>query len=237
MDFYATLSRYYNEVFPANADEMRFVDSFFKGKTRLLDIGCGNGNKTVFLARPDREVLGVDNDAGMVAAARAEHTAEGVSYEVMVMQDLGSGLKGRQFDGVLCLGNTLVHLKDSVAVEALLDDIYALMSPRGVCVLQILHYEWIIKEKITTLPLVDTPHVTFKRNYEWAGPELHFKTTLTEKAGGREMYGDIVLLPLLTADLAAMLQKQGFSNIRHYGDFHGGPLKPDSLASIIVCQK
>ena len=237
MDFYATFSRYYDEVFPANAAEMRFTESFFEDKTQLLDIGCGNGNKTVLLARPGRRVLGVDNDAEMIATAAAKHAVRGVSYRVTGMGDLGRDLAALKFDGVLCLGNTLVHLKDAVAVETLLAEVYDLLLPGGVCMIQILHYEWILAAGITTLPLIDTPHIKFERRYVWEGPDLHFKTTLTEKNQGREMHGDIVLLPLLTADLSKMLQAQGFNDLRHYGDFQGGPLKRDSLASITVCRK
>lgn len=237
MSFYAVLSKYYDEVFPAGASEMRFVKQVLANKRRLLDIGCGNGNKTVLLAQRDREIYAVDGDAAMIAAARQNYAAPGIDYAVRDMRDLRGGLPGRSFDGVLCLGNTLVHLPDKSTVEALLADVYALMSAAGVFVVQILHYEWIIAGKVAALPLIDTAHVVFHCDYVWEEGVLHFKTTLTGKADGSETYGDIVLLPLLTAELAEMLRLRGFTDLRHYGDYDGGPLKDDSLVSIIVCCK
>lgn len=237
MSFYAALSKYYDEVFPADIAEIRFVKQVLANKTRLLDIGCGNGNKTILLAEPHRKIYAVDGDAGMIAVARRNYAGLGVDYAVLDMRNLRTGLKERCFDGVLCLGNTLVHLPDKTAVEALLADVYVLMSVSGVFVIQILHYEWIIVGKVSALPLIDTPHVVFRRNYEWEGDVLHFKTALTDKADGSEAHGDIVLLPLLTADLAVMLRRTGFTDLCHYGGYDGRPLKSDSLASIIVCSK
>lgn len=236
MDFYTMLSNYYDEVFPASETEMAFVNGLLQGKTRLLDIGCGNGNKTVLLGTPANSVLGIDDDAGMIAHAQKYNAAPNINYAVMNMLEMGDKLKGNHFNGVLCLGNTLVHLPDKDAVERMLADVYTVLEPRGLFIIQILHYEWIIEGKVNELPFTETANVVFKRNYEWRQGRLHFCTTLKDKQSGAEFKGDIVLLPLLTAELADMLAKQGFVNISHYGDYQGGPLQKKSLASIVVCQ-
>lgn len=237
MSFYSVLSQYYDEIFPAGEAEMRFVARQLSGKTRLLDVGCGNGNKTVLLAQPKRTILGLDGDAAMVAQACANYGAPGVNYAVADMRELKAELAGQTFDGVLCLGNTLVHLTGKAAIKQFINDIYALLVPEGVFVVQILHYEWIIAGNVSELPFTETPNITFKRSYVWRDGRMYFATRLLDKLSGQEYVNEIELLPLLTAELADMLAASGFGNIRHFGDYSGAPLKHDSLASIIVCAK
>jgi SAM-dependent methyltransferase len=49
------------------------------GDGRLLDVGCGPGTLALDLAPMFREVVGVDRDAGMIAEARREAAARGLT--------------------------------------------------------------------------------------------------------------------------------------------------------------
>lgn len=236
MGFYADISRYYDEIFPADAAEMAFVNRELQGRKRLLDIGCGTGNKTELLGTSDNEISGIDADPVMIELARAHHNRFNIKYAVLGMQDVGS-LEPAIFDGILCLGNTLVHLNTHKAVQSLLDAVFALLRPDGAFIVQILHYEWVIAEHITSLPLTDTPNITFTRHYVWQGRELHFKTALLNKHAGIRHENDIVLLPLLTSELAEMLKTAGFTDIRQFGSYRGAPLEQNSPASITVCRR
>lgn len=237
MDFYSEISKYYDEIFPADRDEMAFINGLLGDKFRLLDIGCGTGNKTVLLSRPNNFVLGVDADAEMIAQAGSRHAAAGVAYDVADMRNLGATLGSQLFDGVLCLGNTLVHLESPAAINNFINNVYGLMQTGGLFIIQILHYEWIIADRLRYLPVTDTPNVKFEREYVWVNGELHFKTILTDKITGDVFNNDIVLYPLLTTDLKAMLEKCGFCDIRHLGGYDGSPLLDESFVSITVCCK
>ena len=84
--------------------EATFVESL--GPRSVLDAGCGTGRVAVELARRGIEVVGVDVDDAMLAAARrkapelAWHTA-----------DLAGLHLGRTFDVVVMAGNVLLFVR------------------------------------------------------------------------------------------------------------------------------
>ncbi|BAJ26165.1 MULTISPECIES: methyltransferase domain-containing protein [Kitasatospora] len=102
---------------------------------RVLDVGCGDGEMTLRLARAGHRVTGVDPSADMLAAA-AERLAAGLG----VRSDHADRVRLRQadlaslpadlgvFDAVCCHG-VLMHLDDSAAAVLRLA---GLVAPGGV---------------------------------------------------------------------------------------------------------
>lgn len=66
----------------------------------VLDAGCGTGRVAIELARRGVEVVGVDNDASMLATARTR--APGIEW---VQADVTALDLGREFDVVVMAGN------------------------------------------------------------------------------------------------------------------------------------
>ena len=157
MAFYKQLSEYYDSIFPVDATEMRFVSGVLAGRKRILDIGCGTGNKTVLLAREDAEIIAIDNDAGMIETAATANAGPNIRYILADMAEpglalSGAGLSGMTFDGAVCLGNTLVHLTTPRAIGTLLRDTARFPAPGGVFVAPILHYHRPLDRHIPELP-------------------------------------------------------------------------------------
>lgn len=237
MTFYEELSRYYDEIFPVDSTEMAFVAGRIAGKRRLLDIGCGTGNKTVFFSPGADAVFAFDSDAGMIARARADNARPNITYDVLDMRDMGRRFGDDGFDAAVCLGNTLVHLDGPAAIGAFLEDLGVLVSSGGVAVIQILHYNRILARNITALPELESEHVLFGRAYRREGEKLHFLTRITEKASGRSFDNDVLLYPLCTEELETLLLRAGFDAPVWYGNYQGVPLEPSSFAAIAVCAK
>ena len=237
MTFYQQLSRYYDEIFAVNADEMGFITQLLPTRGVLLDIGCGTGNKTVQLSPGAAAVTGIDMDAGMIARARADNSRANIQYAVLDMADIGTAFQGRFFDGVLCLGNTLVHLPSPGRIRELLATIHSLLGKGGVFILQILNYDRIPADTPSDLPLLDTPNTRFARRYVWVDTELHFVTSLQVKATGQTLNSDIVLYPLRKAELTTMLTSAGFGRPDYFGSYHGGAHQEDSFVTIACCRK
>ncbi len=101
---------------------------------RVVDVGGGAGNQSVWLARAGHEVTIVDPSAAMLE--RAAHLLSGEDEEIAARvrlvhgtgEDAPEALAGEQFDAVLCHG-VLMYLDDpQELVEALCD----LAAPAGV---------------------------------------------------------------------------------------------------------
>ncbi len=75
------------------------------GPTRVLDAGCGTGRVAIELARRGHDVVGVDLDQPMIAAAQAK--APGLDFRV---DDLATAeLRGR-FDAIVMAGNVMIFV-------------------------------------------------------------------------------------------------------------------------------
>lgn len=236
MSFYQELSHYYDEIFHVDQAEMAFIASLFKDTRLLLDIACGTGNKTLYLTAPGRRVIGMDVDSGMIARARETAGTSGISYDVLDMRDMGEKYKGMAFDGIACLGNSLVHLSVQ-DIGLLIKKAYAMLTKGGLLVIQILNYDRILDQNICTLPDIDTEHVTFTRAYSRTRDGLHFLTSLRLKEQDRVFYNDVILFPLRQSALGGMLAEAGFQPPDWYGSYAGAPMTHDSFVAIAACRK
>ena len=235
MNFYQELSRYYDEIFPAAAADMAFLNAALAGKKRLLDLGCGTGNKTKWLAVPGREIVGLDLDENMISQACLKHGGPGLDYRVGDLTTFGRELPAASFDGLLCLGNTLVHLTEMSELERFFDDAARVLTPGGLLVIQILNYDHILASGLTELPLIETENVIFRRRYQPAGPLLRFQTRLEIK-GGSTFDNDIPLRPIRQAELAALLAN-AFADISLHGGYDGRPLGSSDLTLLSLARR
>jgi len=243
MNFYQELSCYYDEIFPAEAADLAFLNAALAGKKRLLDLGCGTGNKTTWLAAPEREIVGLDLDENMIAQAQCRHAGPGLEYRVGDLTAFGREFPTASFDGLLCLGNTLAHLTESGELKRFFDDAAQVLMPGGLLVIQILNYDHILDSGLTELPVIDTERVIFRRRYQQAGSLLRFQTRLEIKgsctggsASGSAFNNDIPLRPIRRAELAAFLI-QAFADLSFHGGYDGHPLGASDLALLSLARR
>lgn len=71
MDFYQSISKYYQYIFPLNKVQIDFILSAKEDtkQLRILDIGCAIGDLSMDLANHFNEVVGIDLDEGMIDKA------------------------------------------------------------------------------------------------------------------------------------------------------------------------
>ncbi len=111
------------------AGEARFVDAMVARGSRVLDAGCGPGRVGSHLARMGHEVVGVDIDPVLIAAAEDDHPGSTWLVADLAELDLGAtGLAG--FDVVVCAGNVMTFL-DPATRRPVLDRIAAHLRAGG----------------------------------------------------------------------------------------------------------
>jgi SAM-dependent methyltransferase len=90
--------------------EARLVDAMLPRRSRVLDAGCGPGRVGGYLARAGHEVVGVDLDPVLLAAA--EHDHPGPTWLLADLAELDLTKVGitEGFDIAVCAGNVMPFL-------------------------------------------------------------------------------------------------------------------------------
>jgi SAM-dependent methyltransferase len=113
----------------------------------ILDCACGVGADAVALARRGYRVWGSDGSAAMVAAARRRAAEAGVPVALRVCrwQDLPRSFD-EHFDLVLCLGNSVSHLRTWDMVESF-RGMAEVLEPTGTLVVNARNWEKLRRER------------------------------------------------------------------------------------------
>lgn len=99
--------------------EARLVDAMVGRGSRVLDAGCGPGRVGAYLAEVGHDVVGVDLDPVLVAAAEEDHPGPRWVVGDLAELDLPAlGIPG-DFDAVVCAGNVMTFLAPSTRTEVL----------------------------------------------------------------------------------------------------------------------
>ncbi len=94
----------------------------------VLDGGCGTGRVGIELARRGMDVVGVDVDAGMLAAAR--RNGPDIPWH---LADLATVDLGRQFDAIVLAGNVMIFLAPG-SEAAVIHNLTRHLAPAGVLI-------------------------------------------------------------------------------------------------------
>ena len=95
------------------AGEARLVDAMVPRGARILDAGCGPGRVGAFLAEAGHEVVGVDLDPELIAAADADHPGPLWLVDDLAHLDLPARGIHEGFDAIVCAGNVMTFLAPS----------------------------------------------------------------------------------------------------------------------------
>lgn len=241
MAFYDKIVVAYDELFPPNAQQLNFVLKLRNesiSHSKILDVGCGTGSLAIALARTGALVRAFDYDAQMVAKAEEKRPqALNLAFSQGDMLEVAHTYEDVNFDMVVCLGNTLVHMPDLMSVTKVVADVAQRLATGGHFVFQIINYDRIIANQVTSLPTIDTTHFNFVRKYHHQTDGLiGFETILTDKKEGSEIVSRVPLYPLKKRDVVEILQSY-FSSFKLYGGFDGSEWTPESFALVVDAVK
>ena len=240
MSFYKQIAPFYHHIFKINANQIDFIKSKIpESDCHIIDIGCGIGTLSFELIAYYKNVLGIDMDSEMIqkAISKKNNKSQSIQFKQLSMLKLDTVLAKNAIDGIICFGNTMVHLNSLDEIAVFLKQSKTVLKSNGKLLLQIVNYDKILTKNITQLPLIENDDIRFERNYSYRPSEnkIDFKTRLTVKATHKIIENSIELLPLLKNELMFLLKKAGFYNCNYYGNFNQEPYAIDSPALILEC--
>lgn len=239
--FYTSISKYYSDIFSYNPMQLNYVKSRVGdliGK-QILDIGCATGELSYRIANAGAKVVGIDLNDDLLEQAKSTKIDKNLTFQQGNMLDLHKDFKVEKFDAVLCFGNTLVHLESAELVHEMLKATYAVLKPGGQFLLQILNYDYIVVEHVSSLPIIETEKIKFirKYNFERDSDLIGFQTDLEIKAENRTVSNETPLLALTSERLKSMLDLTGFTNIQLYANFKQDTFGGDHIPLVVSCEK
>ena len=99
--------------------EARLVDAMLRRGSRVLDAGCGPGREGGHLAEVGHDVVGVDVDPELIAAAELDQPGPRWLVGDLAELDLPARGIAEPFDAIVCAGNVVTFLAPSTRAEVL----------------------------------------------------------------------------------------------------------------------
>lgn len=227
--FYTEIAKYYEDIFPVGNAKINLIQEIAgRPPKNILDVACGSGGYSKELKNKGYEITAIDLDEKMIADLKEKDKE--VDARVLNMQNIEA--LDKKFDLIFCIGNSLVHLKDNEEVYSFLKQCNESLQPKGHLLLQIINYDRVLEKDIKSLPTINNKDVnlSFERYYDYL-PDKHkvdFKTIL--KVEGKELENHVLLHPIKSEELIALLEKSGFHRVKTYGNFKKD--KYDSMESV-----
>ena len=99
--------------------EARLVDAMAGRGSRILDAGCGPGRVGAILFDRGHDVVGVDGDPELIAAAEEDHPGPAWLVGDLAELDLTASGISEPFDVIVCAGNVMAFLAASTRRDVL----------------------------------------------------------------------------------------------------------------------
>jgi len=211
------------------------------GIRSALDAGCGTGVHTIILTRLGVGVVGYDSSPEMLAKAKTNAAAEGVSPVLVQgyfesMPDEWTG----KFDAVFCLANSLAGVGTPEGLAKSLASFCRVLKPGGRAIIQLLNTPHFRAADRRIIKVSVAGVYTFVRFFDFAGDVTRLNVIVIEREGGQVDHR-LISEPILAIDKEMLIisaQTCGFSAVDLYSNLSlSGPLAPDSDNIVAILHK
>ncbi|MDA2062647.1 class I SAM-dependent methyltransferase [Bacillus cereus] len=194
MTFYQKLMPYYDEIFPENEKQLNFIASYLQEGDSVIDVGAATGNVANALVEKGIIVTAMEPEKKMadkISEKAIAHKGR-LFVNTLRMQQIDDvpGI----FDGIYCIGNTLVHLDNVQEITDFIQRSFKKLKKNGKFIVQIVNYEKVLNQKNFIFPVITKEHFSFKRDYAIVRKKVLFTVTLN--TNGEEFSNSIELYPI-----------------------------------------
>lgn len=243
--FYDSISRWYKYIFPAQEAQLRFFKDKFEslGVSRVLDVACGTGEYTRAFVEWGIGSVGIDLDQSMIDQAKEEQQHTIVKADYLRADMINLPFEDASFDACVCIGNSFVHLLQEAQRLQAIREMFRILKPEGILILQTVNYDRILQERIPQLPTINNDKVglAFERYYNFREDGfLDFMTVLRiqdNNQPARVIQNTVPLYPLTKDEMLKLLKETGFSDIKTWSGFSNSPWNMVSFATVVEACK
>jgi ubiquinone/menaquinone biosynthesis C-methylase UbiE len=194
---------------------------------RVLDAGCGLGRFVAALSEHGIDAVGVDVSQSAIAEAQRKYP--GPTYVVAdLMQPLPDELRG--FDGLVSLSSSFGYGVTVAEDIAMLRTFHDALRPGGKMAMELSDLERSRHRLKTDKGLIErvTNGVTETLNVDFSTGMLHVHYSYGEDSV------DSRIRMYEADDLERMAARAGFRDVERYGNFAGGPKRPEDRLVLVA---
>jgi SAM-dependent methyltransferase len=201
----------------------------------VLDLGCGPGRVSVPLARMGYRVVGVDVQASYLARARDRAAREGVALELHQGDIADIGYR-RDFDAAISIFTSFGYFADRDEDERVLQRARRALRPGGRFLLETAHRDGVVRLlRAREGEGPDGRRYREEPRFDPVAGVLEARWTVTSPAGARSF---VTRMRAYSAtELASMLHRAGFGELRFYSGFDGEPPSLDHYTITAVAAR
>ncbi|MFI6031202.1 class I SAM-dependent methyltransferase [Amycolatopsis magusensis] len=193
----------------------------FPAGARVLDLCCGPAIHVVPLAQRGDRVTGVDLSEVMLARARETCREAGVDVR-LVQADMLDFAEDRAFDVVLNLYTSFGYFDDPADNLRVLRNAHASLDRGGTLLIDVLGKE-VLASWVGRPQAVDVEEGTVFMRDTILDDWTRLRTEWTLVAGDTVRRATITSFLYSAAELRALFQQAGFTDVECFGDFDGSP--------------
>ena len=240
-------AKLYDLMFPGGGPAVDYYRAE-AGRTggRILELGCGTGQKLIPIASDGYSCVGLDLSPDMLADARRKADESGVVVEWW-QGDMASFDLGRTFDLVFIAGNSLLHLHETDDLVSCFRSVRRHLAPGARFVFDVFN------PSVSMLAEADGQRRT-RESLSFTDPDrgqvsvdvAETYDALAQVTRGTwhlstESEEDVVVAPLeirsiFPQELPLLISLGGLRLVERVGDWSGAPFRSDSPLQLCVCE-
>lgn len=208
-------------------------------RSRVLDLACGSGRRTIELSRRGQRVLGLDPDERALAEARAAAKGEKLNVHFIKADPRQISYRA-EFDAVIALDSAFGQLGNDRDDRRCLESVKKALKPGGKLLLDVLNKEWLMRH--------------FEPNYWEQGEDGKGAVVLDQISydfekgrldnrriivgtDGKRVPSFVSLRVYALTELKTQLEAAGLSYRQSWGGFDGAAYGMDSPRLIVLAEK
>jgi len=208
-------------------------------RSRVLDLGCGSGRRTIELARRGHRVVGLDPDERALAAARGGSKGEKLNIHFL-KSDMAAIPYRSEIDAVVSLDGAFGQSASDREDLRCLESARKALKPGGQLLIDALNKEWLMRhfepnyweqgEENNGAVVLDQISFDFERG------RLDNRRVIVDADGKRTPAFVSIRVYTLT-ELKAQLERAGLLYRQSWGGFDGSAYGMDSPRVIVLAER